>query len=293
MNRPEEPFLKILDRRFSQLTPAQKRIAGFLREKYRQAVFMPLAAVARETEVSEASVVRFARALGYEGFADMQSHMQEYVSQTMLSTVERFQLFSRQREGAELLEGVLQSNSEAIEELTSLTDPQQVRNFVGRWRSFNRIYVAGFESTAGLAEYGGYFLSRSGFRGKAVTERSGDLLPLIQEADERTLVIVLILPRYPHSLTAFCRSCSEQGATLAVVADSPDHPLQSIAEEEFFISRRPVQGMNLESHTAMLTLLQVMIQEGSLQDRERTRSSLEGLEAYNTRFRIFSSDTSE
>jgi DNA-binding MurR/RpiR family transcriptional regulator len=290
MNRPEEPFLQIVDRRFAELTPAQKRIAGFLRENFRSAVFMPLAAVARETGVSEASIVRFARALGYEGFADMQSHMQEYVSQTMLSTVERFQLFSREREESALLEGVLHGNTEAIEELGSLVDAHTLREFVDGMSAFRRVYLAGFESTAGLAEYGGYFLSRSGFSASAVTERTGDLLPLLRQADDQTLVIALLLPRYPRSLIAFCRSCAEQGAQLAVIADSPDHPLQGPARHQFFVSRRPVQGMNLESHTAMLTLLQVMIQEGGLQDKERTRGSLEQLEAYNRRFGIFSSE---
>ncbi len=282
-----DSFFKRLDSRFASLTKIQKQIGSYIRNTYRSAVFLPLAGVSRETGASEASIVRFARALGYSGYSEMQSHMQEYVSESMLTTVERFRLFDRPRPEGEVLDTVVKNSTETVQNLENLLDPAKLRECARTWSTTRKIMPAGFESTAGLAEYFAYYLSRSGFPVTAVTERTGDLFPLVREAGEDVHILALLLPRYPKQLVDFCTHCRLKGAQLTIIADAPDHPLQGQAEYEFYVSQRRVQGMNLESQIAMLAAIQMLIQEAGLSDRERTRQSLEELEEYNLRFQLF------
>lgn len=282
-----DSFFKRLDSRFASLTKTQKQIGSYIRNTYRSAVFLPLAGISRETGASEASIVRFAHALGYSGYSEMQSHMQEYVSESMLTTVERFRLFDRPRLEGEVLDTVINNSIETVQNLENLLDPAKLRECAGTWHGPRKIMPAGFESTAGLAEYFAYYLGRSGFPVTAVTERTGDLFPLVREAGEDVHILALLLPRYPKQLVHFCTQCRLKGAQLTIIADAPDHPLQGQAEYEFYVSQRRVQGMNLESQIAMLAAIQMFIQEAGLSDRERTRQSLEELEEYNRRFQLF------
>ncbi|MFW5714752.1 MAG: MurR/RpiR family transcriptional regulator [bacterium] len=288
-----DSFFKRLDRQFPALTKTQKQIGAYIRRAYRSAVFLPLAAISRETGASEASIVRFARALGYSGYSEMQSHMQEYVSESMLTTVERFRLFDRPRPEGEVLHTVIGNSVEAVRNLQNLLEPAALRECALSWQRLKKIFLAGFESTAGLAEYFAYYLSRSGFPAQVVTEKTGDLFPQAQEAGADMQVVALLLPRYSKQLLSFCRFCRSKGATLTIIADAPDHPLQGQAEFEFYVSQRRVQGMNLESHMGMLATIQMLIQEAGLSDRERTRQSLEELENYNKLFGLFQSSQDE
>lgn len=288
MDNPDN-FFRRLDRRFASLTKTQKQIGAYIRRTYRSAVFLPLAAIARETGASEASVVRFARALGYSGYSEMQSHMQEYVSESMLTTVERFRLFDRPRPEGEVMHTVIGNSVEAVRNLQNLLEPAKLRECALSWHGLKKIFAAGFESTAGLAEYFAYYLSRSGLPAQAVNEKTGDLFPQAQKAGPEMQVIALLLPRYPRQLLNFCLHCRSKGASLTVITDAPDHPLQGRTEYEFYVSQRRVQGMNLESQVGMLATIQMLIQEAGLSDRERTRQSLEELENYNKLFGLFQS----
>ncbi len=288
MDKPDN-FFKRLDSRFSSLTKIQKQIGAYIRRNYRSAVFLPLSVVSRETAASEASIVRFARALGYSGYSEMQTHMQEYVSESMLTTVERFRLFDRPRTEGEVLHTVIGNSVETVRNLQNLLEPARLRECAQSWQNMKKLFLAGFESTAGLAEYFAYYLSRSGFPAQPVTEKTGDLFPLAQESGPEMQVVALLLPRYPKQLINFCLYCRSRGARLTVITDAPDHPLQGRTEYEFYVSQRRVQGMNLESQLGMLATIQMLIQEAGLSDRERTRRSLEELEGYNKLFGLFQS----
>jgi DNA-binding MurR/RpiR family transcriptional regulator len=70
-----EGFGRRLENRFDGLTASQKRMASYLLAGHDEAAFLPAAALARRIDVSEATVVRFARAIGYSGFPEPQPRL--------------------------------------------------------------------------------------------------------------------------------------------------------------------------------------------------------------------------
>ena len=58
----------------------QKRIASYILDNFDTAAFMTAGRLGKETSVSESTVVRFATALGYEGYPQLQRSLQELVS---------------------------------------------------------------------------------------------------------------------------------------------------------------------------------------------------------------------
>ena len=78
-----------------RLSKSYRAIAAFIEEHYERVPAMTATALAREVGVSESTVVRFANALGYEGYPGLQKALQ-YQVRKRLTTDERFSL------GAEL-----------------------------------------------------------------------------------------------------------------------------------------------------------------------------------------------
>ena len=50
----------------------QKKVADYIRANFGELAFITLDQVARQADVSTATVIRFAQAMGYSGYADMQ-----------------------------------------------------------------------------------------------------------------------------------------------------------------------------------------------------------------------------
>ena len=69
----------------AQLTKTQKMIAKFILDNTADACFMTSTEIASKLEVSESSVIRFSRSLGYDGFMDFQKNLRRTYQDQVLS----------------------------------------------------------------------------------------------------------------------------------------------------------------------------------------------------------------
>ena len=78
-------LLNEIQKRLPGLSKGQQRIANFITSSYEQAAFMTAAKLGETVGVSESTVVRFAYALGLDGYPALQDRMQEMVLGTRCS----------------------------------------------------------------------------------------------------------------------------------------------------------------------------------------------------------------
>jgi len=282
-------FFQRIDGVYASLTTKQAAIADHLGSQYRKAVFYTLADAAAATGASEASVIRFARMLGYDGFSAMQDAMRAYVAESMRSTVDRFQSMATSPDGpAAGWERLIDQSVRTLQGLPYLVAAASVKEFARTIGSYSSVAIVGFESTAGFAEYLAYYLSRAGFAVETISEKTGNLFPYVRKAGAGTLVISVMVARYPRMAIDFCRACRERGATLAVVSDTADHPLVQDVAFQFSVATRRSGAMNLEIQVALFAALQMIILEAGMCDVKKTKAALAELEEYDTDFRVFS-----
>jgi DNA-binding MurR/RpiR family transcriptional regulator len=70
-------FRRRLETHFQDLTKSEQRIASYLLSNYDEAAFLPAAELATRLDVSQATVVRFAKSVGYDSFPEMRRCLQE------------------------------------------------------------------------------------------------------------------------------------------------------------------------------------------------------------------------
>ena len=69
-------FEERVQKRYQFLTDNQKKVAEWFLAKGHEAAFLTTAQLARQAKTSEATIVRFARALGFQGYPDLQKELQ-------------------------------------------------------------------------------------------------------------------------------------------------------------------------------------------------------------------------
>ena len=69
----------------ANLTKTQKTIAEFILDNSSEACFMTSTEIAQKLAVSESSVIRFSRSLGYSGFMDFQKALRKSYQGKVLS----------------------------------------------------------------------------------------------------------------------------------------------------------------------------------------------------------------
>ncbi len=76
-NTMSAEFSQIISEHFGQLTKSEKRIANYLRKNQEASAFMAASELADRLGLSEATVVRFARTIGFPSFPAMRTLLQE------------------------------------------------------------------------------------------------------------------------------------------------------------------------------------------------------------------------
>ncbi|NLC13012.1 MAG: MurR/RpiR family transcriptional regulator, partial [Chloroflexi bacterium] len=82
MNSPSKSsakidFSQVLTDHFNDLTKSEKRIANFLRKNQEESAFLSAGEIASRMELSEATLVRFARSLGFSSYPAMRTVLQD------------------------------------------------------------------------------------------------------------------------------------------------------------------------------------------------------------------------
>ena len=80
-----------LNKNYKTLSKGQKQLAAYITENYDRAAFITASKMGRIVGVSESTVVRFAYALGYDGYPELQKSLQELI-RNKLTSVQRIQL---------------------------------------------------------------------------------------------------------------------------------------------------------------------------------------------------------
>ena len=100
-----------LEEGYSRFSKGQKKLADFIRKDYDKAAFLTAARMGEEVGVSESTVVRFAMALGYDGYPGFQKALGELV-RMKLNSIQRMEVTYGRISQGEILATVLQSDIE-------------------------------------------------------------------------------------------------------------------------------------------------------------------------------------
>ena len=118
MNETYDTISRI-NEKFNKMSKSHKKLATFVIDHYEQAAFMTAAKLAKAVGTSEATVVRFAYALEYEGYPEFQESLAEWVKKK-LNTVQSIGAKYAASSQAEILSSVLSSDVEKIEDTMEL-----------------------------------------------------------------------------------------------------------------------------------------------------------------------------
>ena len=81
-----QDMLRRLNQSGKRLSKGHRKIAEYIVEHYDKAVFMTASKLGEKVGVSESTVVRFASAMGYEGYPQLQRALQELEREGMVYT---------------------------------------------------------------------------------------------------------------------------------------------------------------------------------------------------------------
>ncbi len=238
-----------------RLSKGHRKIAQYIVEHYDKAVFMTASRLGESVGVSESTVVRFASAMGYEGYPQLQRSLQELVSHRLTAN-QRFEM-STELEPREALGVVLKSDMQNLRATMEQMDSAVFEDVVNRLLSARAIYVMGLRSAAPLAQFMGYYLNYIFDNVHLVSSGATDVFEEISKLKENDMLVGISFPRYSSRTLEAMRFAKRCGAQVVAITDGPMSPLADIADAT--LTARTDMASFVDSLAAPLSLINALL----------------------------------
>ena len=253
--------------RFMALTATEKRIAQFILDDVAAAAEMPIAELARLTDTSQASVTRFARALGCKDVRELKMKLAQ-----SLAIGQRFILDVPDLEG---VQGIYESIISVLETNRRALDLAALKRAV-EWISDARQVLAlgmGGGSTICAQEIQ-YRLFRLGL--PVVSQSDGLVVRMMSSAvTAKDVVIVLSLGGYTKEMIESAAIARQYGAKIVAITP-PETPLAAQADIvlPLLVSENDYIFKPSASRYAMLAMVDVLATELAMANKPQAKDRL-------------------
>lgn len=267
-------IIKVIESRQATMSKGHKAIASYILTHYDTAAFITASKLGDTVGVSESTVVRFACALGYDGYPELQKNLQELIK-TRLTNVQRMGLASNMSE-EELIRWSVRTDITSLRHVREVLDYKQVEKVVDAIIGANHVYILGLRSSAPLAQFFWYYLNYIIDNTSLVTSGFSDIFGQLMHAKKGDLVIGISFPRYSSSTFVGAKFAKDNGAKIVAVTDNEMSPLTEISDENLYINT----DMNLfvDSLVAPLSIINTLVLLVGMRKKDGLKHNFELLE---------------
>ncbi|MDF2890822.1 MAG: transcriptional regulator, RpiR family [Clostridia bacterium] len=283
-------LIRLIQSKFHNLSKGQKIIAQYIMSNYDKAAFMTAAKLGEKVGVSESTVVRFANAVGFIGYPQLQKQLQEMVK-TKLTTVQRIEMSSDYSNEESVLKNVLKADIENIRATLDEINYAVFENVVKGITESRSVYIVGLRSSTALAEFLGFYLNLIMDKVHVVTYTIGDIFEQLLRVNENDLVIGMGFPRYSSRTVNALEYCKSRGAKVVAITDSLLSPLASNADYTL-IAKSNMESF-VDSIVAPLSVLNALIIAVGIKEKSNLSSSFARLEEIWDKYNIFSTESDD
>lgn len=230
-----EDLEQVITERYDTLSGQLQRIAHFVIDHPKELALETITTLAQRAEVQPSSIVRFAQALGFDGFSTMQQVFRTRLIESSPSYRERIKTLRTQR-GADVtgLSAILSDFAEqgiaSLEVLRSETSSEALTQAVDLLSRAEEIYLVAQRRSFPVVFYLSYALARLERRCHLVDGVGGLLREQISLATPDDAIVAVSFRSYAPDVIAAVAEMRAKGVPVVAITDSPLSPLAGLAE---------------------------------------------------------------
>ena len=247
--------------RFDEFSRSQKDVAQYVVDHLDEVAFHTAEELARRASTSSSTVVRFAQALGFEGFPELQEaardeyrhHHRRFSSQPVGLEPTAAPLFSLDQNP---FEQAVAADHVNIEDTARKVSRSDVEAAIEAIASADKLLIAGTDQMAFFASYLRHLLMLLDVRAEIAASPSQEALSRLGRIDESTLVIGLSAGR-PHPLVVRAMKLARhRKARTVAITDATLSEVAKLAQTRLYSSSN--SPAYVRSHTALLSMIQAL-----------------------------------
>ena len=278
-----QELIQRLNHSGKKLSKSHRRIAECIVTHYDKAAFMTASRLGEYVGVSESTVVRFAAALGYEGYPQLQKALQELIRHRLTAS-QRFEM-TTDMDHTQVLSKVMKADIQNIRSTLDELDLNTFEEVVERFLEAKQIYILGLRSSAPIAQFFGHYLGFIFPNVQVVTSGISDVFEQLSRIGEDDLLVGISFPRYTSRTIEARELARKKGASLVAITDGPLSPLHAAAD--LCLMAKSDMASFVDSMAAPLSLINALIVALGQRRRQQVAEYFEQVEQIWSDYNVY------
>jgi DNA-binding MurR/RpiR family transcriptional regulator len=278
-------FSQLVTDHFNQLTKSEKRIANFLRKNLNEAAFLAASEIADHLDISEATVVRFARSLGFESYPALRSSIQVSLRQRVTHSSRIKSRLDDLRTSSDIFERLAASEIDYLGQALETVNREQLERAVGFLCERQRIYVFGTGPSLSLVDLLEIRLKRFGKDVFALRSSGREMLEPLLSLGPNDLIIVICFFSINPSLRLVLEYANEVHCPVVMITDTLDTIIGDKADVVLAAKRGPVSEFH--SLVVPMTIINALLLSVANQEKDKILPSLDRLDMLRDKLKGF------
>ncbi len=262
-----------LQKSYPSLTKQEKKVAEFFLTQDPEAVFLSVAELARQSKTSQSTVVRFSRAIGFQGYPELQRELQNWVKQK-ISPSKVLQNFISKGPKDDIYTRIFQIDFQNLTETQEANGKEILEKAIKGILRARRIGFTGFRTSSAIAYLLYYFIGRVR-KNCEFLDNGGNLTHQLMNYDRKDLLFGISFPRYSRQTVEILKYGKKIGCQIMAITDSPISPIGQIADIVLLAGGK--SGAYFNSFTSAVTVVNCLVAGVSL----KSKRSLKALKSFD------------
>lgn len=248
----------LIAQRADALPKRLTQIAAYALENPDEVAFGTVASIAGHADVPPSALVRFSRALGYQGFTELQDVFRSRLRERVLNYDERLAQMrahgiATSKSGL-VLDGFLTAAERSLADLRAKVDHEAVDRAVEILAAADCVYLVGLRRSFPITSYMSYAMSKLGIRNILVDGLAGLGAEQIAFISKRDAVLCTSFTPYASETVTLTNAARARGAAVISITDSVFSPIASPADVLLEIAEANFEGFRSMSATMALAI---------------------------------------
>src|SRR5512141_2343316 len=184
-------FSQVISDHYSELTKSERQIADHLRKNQEESAFLSVSELAQRLDLSEATLVRFARSLGFDSYPAMRELLQENFRRRVTHSARLRSRLDELRESGDIFERLVVSEIDYMTQSLESVNRDALHQAVELIKNHKRIFIFGVGPSVSLVELMKIRLERFGRQAVALTTGGREFLePLLSMTENDVLFVI-------------------------------------------------------------------------------------------------------
>lgn len=226
---------KLYKEKYEKLTKVEKRIAEYISKNPKKVIMLSALELGKEIGVSDASILRFSKNIGFNKFNDFKNYIAMELSEANLNEriVKNWDNFKSEND---IADKIINADLKNIEEFLKEINFNYIEKMVKYIEKSERVYFLGLGPSRAISQFMYWHTRRLGYSSECINEGSLNLYETLMNIKQSELLVVFAFPKFLNDEFNAIKIAKERNAKIILITSNIFSEISFLSDIVFKLS---------------------------------------------------------